>query len=54
MSISCQLHLRKIKEESLESVIVDLCGLAIKPSWLNTRSTVALDAGTLRDLMAAL
>ena len=29
------------------SVILDLCGIAIKPPWLNTRSTAALNAGTL-------
>jgi len=48
------LHFRKISFANIVSDILDLWGLRIMPPWLNTRSTGALDAGTLGALAAGI
>ena len=48
------LHFRKISFANIVSNILDLWGLRIMPPWLNTRSTGALDAGTLGALAAGI
>jgi len=48
------LHFRKISFANNVSDILDLWGLRIMPPWLNTRSTGALDAGTLGALAAGI